>query len=72
MVVVAKEKQEGGGRREEGGGRKEATNIKSNNPHLAGGEKLPEGLPDLDPLGSVWINVHPGWGEHMLKQIMNH
>ena len=38
MVVVANEKQEGGGRREEGG-RKEATNIKSNNPHLAGGEQ---------------------------------
>ena len=40
MVVVANEEQEGGrkeGRKEEG--RTEATNIKSNNPHLAGGEK---------------------------------
>ena len=32
MVVVANEKQEGGRRKEK------ATNIKSNNPHLAGGE----------------------------------
>ena len=30
-------REEGGGRREEGGG--QATNIKSNNPHLAGGKK---------------------------------
>ena len=47
MVVVANEKREGGGRREkgEGGGRREkgggqATNIKSNNPHLAMGIRL--------------------------------
>ena len=46
MVVVANEKQEGGGRREkgEGGGRREeggghATNIKSNNPHRQVGKK---------------------------------
>ena len=32
MVVVANEKQEGGGRKEE------VTNIKSNKSHLAGGE----------------------------------
>ena len=31
-------------RKEEGEGRKEATNIKSNNPHLAGGEKPLETL----------------------------
>ena len=50
MVLVANEKQEGGGRREkgEGGGRREkgggqATNIKSNNPHLAGGEQHASG-----------------------------
>ena len=57
MVVVANEQE--GGRRKEGrkegrkGGRKEegrkegrqATNIKSNNPHLAGGEKTE--LPNL-------------------------
>ena len=34
MVVVADEKQEKEEKKEE-----EATNIKSNNPHLAGGEK---------------------------------
>ena len=46
------EDEEAGGRRQAEGGRRQATDIKSNNPHLAGGEK--------DKKREIYIYIYMG------------
>ena len=61
MVVVANEKQEKKEEEKKEGGRKEATNIKSHNPHLAGGEKRPFYSHDLEIYCSFLLNTDFFW-----------